>query len=79
MTLINTYVIARNGHGRAMLQHKLIDGSIITLCGRDMSEWSRTYMHEPLPVILCKRCSGDQDTKVETISVLQDDGTPVNG
>lgn len=53
-----TYVIARTGRGRPTLQHELspqLDG--LTLCGLDISWWSRAYQRKAIPEILCKKCN----------------------
>lgn len=50
------YVVARNGSDRPTLQHKLVDGTATrTLCGRDISSWSRAYQASPIDVILCRQ------------------------
>jgi hypothetical protein len=57
VTLRNLYVIARTAAGRPTLQHKLVDGtSSRTDCNRDISSWSRAYMHKPIEQILCRHC-----------------------
>lgn len=59
MVLRNAYVLARGASGQATLQHKLADGQAsLTLCGRDMDSWSRTYTQQKFDVILCRRCAG---------------------
>jgi len=58
--LKDLFVIGRSGaQHRGTLLHRLIDGtSSHTLCGRDISEWSRAYVQRAIPEILCLRCGG---------------------
>jgi DNA invertase Pin-like site-specific DNA recombinase len=51
------YVVARTGNGRPALQHVVSAvGNSDTLCGYDMSDWSRFYMATQLSILLCKKC-----------------------
>lgn len=56
------FVMARTWRGRPTLMHQLLDGSAsYTLCGRDMSGWSRQFLNRrqaaPLiDLLCCKRC-----------------------
>lgn len=53
------YVVARNPSGRPTLMHRLAKGDFSkTLCGRDVSRWSRAFMGRRIDEILCKhpRC-----------------------
>ncbi len=52
------YVIARNNSGRPTLQHALSGGTASqTLCGTDVTHWSRGFQSRPIPEVLCLRCS----------------------
>ena len=59
MVLRRVFVVARSGlRRRATLMHRLLDGqTVLTVCGRDTTSWSRSYTHEELEAILCKRCA----------------------
>lgn len=51
------WALARNAHGRPMLQHAVTSTSDAhTVCGYLMSGWSRTYTGGPLGILACKRC-----------------------
>ena len=50
-----TYVLARTAGGRPALQHKTDDHDV-TLCGLDITGWSRAYTRTPIKEILCKKC-----------------------
>lgn len=50
------YIIARTGKGRPTLMHKLSFSGTHTVCGQYILQWSRAYMTQPIPAILCKKC-----------------------
>lgn len=51
------YAIARTRRGRPTLQHRVAAANHArTVCGLDMSGWSRCYQSAPLPQVACKRC-----------------------
>ncbi len=56
------FVIARTapagrGRGRATFQHRIDPfRSSMTLCGHDMSRWSRAYQDKAIPEIECLNC-----------------------
>lgn len=51
------WALARTGTRRPSLMHKLRDDAIhLTLCGLDMSGWSRAYFETPIPQVECLRC-----------------------
>jgi len=53
------FVIARTAKRRPTLMHILsANHSGHTICGVDISPWSRAYFEEPIPQVLCQRCSG---------------------
>jgi hypothetical protein len=56
MVVPNAFVLARNGHGRPTLMHRMSGSSLTTLCGLDMRAWSRAYLSQPIEVMMCKRC-----------------------
>jgi hypothetical protein len=42
---------------RPSLQHVLDDETLLmTLCGQDVTRWSRAYQKAPIKEILCKKC-----------------------
>ena len=49
------YALARSATGRPTLQHRTTDMNT-TLCGLDMTSWSRAYQATPIREILCKKC-----------------------
>lgn len=49
------YALARSATGRPTLQHRTTDMNT-TLCGLDMTSWSRAYQAVPIREILCKKC-----------------------
>ena len=54
------YVLARTASKRPTLQHRLVsgeDGSQLTACGLDVTQWSRAYQNKSIPQILCIRCT----------------------
>lgn len=51
-----TYVLARTSSGRPALQHRTEDHDQ-TLCGLDITKWSRAYTPTAIKEILCKKCS----------------------
>lgn len=53
-----TFVVARTPSMRPSLQHVSdpYSSPAASLCGRDMSMWSRAYQNEAIEEILCKRC-----------------------
>lgn len=52
------YVIARTPSSRPSLMHKTREDDIgMTLCGRDITAWSRAYMGTLIPQIFCLRCA----------------------
>jgi hypothetical protein len=59
MVLRRTFVVARSGmRRRATLMHRLLDGQKeMTVCGVDIRLWSRSYTHQELEAILCRRCN----------------------
>lgn len=52
-----TYILARTGRGRPTLQHCLADDGFHTVCGLDVSFWSRAYQSKPIPEIVCRKCA----------------------
>lgn len=50
------YVVARTGAGRPSLQHRMNDLEV-TICGLDISAWSRHYMSTAIKEIFCKKCN----------------------
>jgi hypothetical protein len=51
------YVIARNAGDRPTLQHAVTSyRSRVTLCGWDISMWTRSFSETPMTIMLCKRC-----------------------
>jgi hypothetical protein len=51
------FVIARTARDRPSLMHKLSEEyEYLTSCGVDVTGWSRAYLAEPIPEVLCKRC-----------------------
>lgn len=51
------FMAARNFSGRPTLMHKVSKNDVNkTLCGYDMSDWSRAYFLKPVDLLLCKRC-----------------------
>lgn len=51
------YILARTASGRPSLMHKLGTANR-TLCGLDITLWSRAYLATPISQILCKKCGG---------------------
>lgn len=51
-----SYVVARTGAGRPSLQHFTEDHDV-TVCGRDITGWSRAYMRGKIKEIFCKKCA----------------------
>lgn len=52
-----TFILARTGSGRPSLQHVLdLEDLDRSSCGLDISIWSRAYMRDAIPQILCKKC-----------------------
>jgi hypothetical protein len=49
------FVVARTASKRPSLQHFTPDHDK-TLCGMDITVWSRAYMPEPIREILCVKC-----------------------
>uniref|UniRef100_A0AAU6R6H5 Head-to-tail stopper n=1 Tax=Micrococcus phage Kurnik TaxID=3092208 RepID=A0AAU6R6H5_9CAUD len=50
-------IIARSRTGRPTLQHKLTEAyGDETVCGLDVTLWSRAYTTTPIPQIICKKC-----------------------
>lgn len=57
MVLRSVFVVARTHAGRPTLQHRLVDEQThYTLCGVDVSPWSRHYMSTQIREIICLRC-----------------------
>ena len=56
MVISNAWVIARNAHKRPTLCHRLNATGLLTVCGQDVSPWSRSYLSEPITSVTCKRC-----------------------
>ncbi|QDH47811.1 hypothetical protein SEA_SHEE_58 [Microbacterium phage Shee] len=54
---VATYIIARTGKGRPTLQHALADDGQRTVCGLDVSYWSRAYQSRPITEIVCRKCT----------------------
>lgn len=51
------YIIARTAAKRPTLQHRLDPyAAYKTLCGIEVSTWSRSYSHTAIPEVLCKKC-----------------------
>lgn len=51
------YLIARTATKRPSLMHKITEDNYDkTICGLDVSHWSRTYTGTPILVILCMKC-----------------------
>lgn len=60
MTLVKPFVVARSASGRATLMHRIGNVELmVTACGLDINVWSRAYLSEKIPQIMCKRCEGD--------------------
>lgn len=56
MVLRGAYVVGRGLSGRPTVQHKLVAGSAVdTTCGTDVSQYSRSYTHQVLEAILCRK------------------------
>jgi hypothetical protein len=55
---VSVYVAARGPRGGALLIH-LVRGRRThkTVCGRDLTGWSREYVASPIPILFCKACS----------------------
>jgi hypothetical protein len=53
---MDVFVVARAYNGHPTLQHKMSDDGTTTLCGRDVTMWSRAYQGNPIPQIYCKKC-----------------------
>lgn len=51
-----SYVIARNASKRPTLMHKVSRSTARTVCGRDISRWSRSFHSRPIEVMLCLSC-----------------------
>lgn len=49
------FVIARSGNKRPTLMH-LVAPNDWTACGIDIRPWSRAYVYDPIPQILCLKC-----------------------
>lgn len=57
-----TFVMARTAAKRPTLQHILHDDSFtLTLCGVTARGWSRVYMDDPIPILLCRRCNTSKE------------------
>jgi len=54
-----TWVVARTARKRPTLMH-LLDPNRpgLTVCGVDVSGWSRAYFEMPIPQIECLNCKG---------------------
>lgn len=51
------YVIARTASHRPSLMHRVEPSDLSqTLCGLDMTGWSREYLAAPLDTMVCWRC-----------------------
>lgn len=51
------FVVARTASGHPACQHRIAGyRSSKTMCGYDVSKWSREFTATALSVILCKRC-----------------------
>jgi len=51
------YVAARSYSKRPLCIHTVKSrSSHATLCGQDLTGWSREYMADPIEVLFCKRC-----------------------
>ena len=60
------FVIWRSPHGRASLMHEIDPEhhpDRRTLCGRAIYGGSRAYLHEPIPEVLCLRCTASRDRR----------------
>lgn len=57
MVISNAWVIARNARSRPTLCHRLNATGRLTVCGQDISPWSRSYLSEPITAVMCKRCA----------------------
>lgn len=54
-----TWVVARTARKRPTLMHMLDpDRAGYTVCGVEVSGWSRAYFDAPIPQIECLRCKG---------------------
>jgi hypothetical protein len=51
------YVLARTGKGRPTLQHCLADDGMHSVCGLDVTAWSRAYQDKPIREIMCRKCA----------------------
>ncbi|QDP44109.1 hypothetical protein SEA_JENOS_59 [Microbacterium phage Jenos] len=51
------FVLARTGKGRPTLQHGLAEDGQRTVCGLDVTVWSRAYQPKAIPEILCRKCA----------------------
>ncbi|WIC89616.1 hypothetical protein SEA_GARDENB_58 [Microbacterium phage GardenB] len=54
---MGTYILARTGRGRPTLQHALADDGVHSVCGLDVSLWSRAYQSKPIREIVCRKCA----------------------
>ncbi|AUX83207.1 hypothetical protein SEA_REDFIELD_57 [Microbacterium phage Redfield] len=52
-----TFILARTGKGRPTLQHALADDGVHTVCGLDVTAWSRAYQKHPITEIVCRKCA----------------------
>lgn len=51
------YVIARSQAKRPTLQHGVSSyRSEVTLCGYEITGWSRSFSDAPIPAVLCMKC-----------------------
>lgn len=53
--MIHRFVMARNYKGRPTLMHAVARRGH-TLCGQNMTGWSRNWFDQPILGLLCKRC-----------------------
>lgn len=52
------YVMARTAKKRPTLQHVVRNpGMTLTVCGTDISSWSRVWQRKQIPILLCRRCA----------------------
>jgi hypothetical protein len=76
MRLNDKVYVAARSHGRPVLIHKVKHTDVgSTLCGLDLTGWSREYLYSPLDVLYCLRCkkfeaagSAGQTRKVVSIT-----------
>lgn len=72
-----SFVAARNLSGRPTLMHRVEYGGTgqYTLCGYDMSSWSRAFFAKPVDILLCLRCKKfmalSNNKKVVSIGINQ--------